>query len=315
MSRSETRTGLAWLLLFFKGMAMGAADAVPGVSGGTIAFITNIYEELIHSLRAVNPLALRVLFSEGIVAFWRHINGNFLVVLLSGIVFSLLLFAHSVVYLLEYYPQYVRALFCGLVLASSWYVWRQINAWQWLSLLLMLAGMLLTLALAFLPQSQGNTSLWYYFFCGAVAICAMILPGISGAFILLLLGVYEPVLAALRAMDIAVILVFAGGCACGLMSFAQLLSWLFRHYHAQTLSCLLGVLLGSLYKLWPWQQEILSEADAAGETMSVLSRAVLPGHYEQLSAQSAGLGLCLLLALAGFLLVLALERFSRLAIE
>lgn len=256
----QKRDFRALALLFSKGLAMGAADVVPGVSGGTIAFITNIYEELLDSLKRCNPLALKTLFYgegsliERIQELWHQVNATFLVTLLAGIATSLLLLANLVLYLLEAWREPTMGFFSGLVLASAVCLGYQKSRWNWRQLLLVTAGLLLTVMLAFLPRAGGGMdSLLYFFFCGAVAICAMILPGISGAFILLLLGAYEPVLSALMNFQLDIIAVLIVGCVIGLLSFANLLSWLFQHHRQATLAVLLGVLLGSLYSIWPWQ--------------------------------------------------------------
>ncbi len=271
------------LTLFLKGMAMGAADTVPGVSGGTIAFITNIYEELIFSIQACNLKALQILNKDGFKSVWSHINGNFLLTLFIGIISSAILFANIVSFLLESYEGYVMAFFVGLILASSLYIWRQIHVKGWLSYLLFLAGVLLTVLLNFLPQGQSQASAFYIFFSGAIAICAMILPGISGAFILLLLGAYENVLEAVRTIDLNLLLSFVLGCIVGLISFSHLLAYLLGYWRQQTLTFLLGVLLGSLYTIWP------SQLSAEEFTFPVL-------------------GFSILLAMIGFFLVYIIEK-------
>jgi len=240
-------------VLFLKGMAMGAADTVPGVSGGTIAFITNIYEELIFSIQACNLKALKILYKDGIKLAWKHINGEFLLILFLGIISSAILFANIVSIFLDNFETYVMSFFIGLILASSLYIWRKIRVNGWLSYLLFLGGVLLAVLLNFIPQGQSQTSIFYIFFSGAIAICAMILPGISGAFILLLLGAYESVLEAVRTIDLIILLSFISGCIVGLISFSNLLAYLIGYWRQQTLTFLLGVLLGSLYIIWPSQ--------------------------------------------------------------
>jgi putative membrane protein len=301
----------ARVLLFFKGMAMGAADSVPGVSGGTIAFITNIYDELLASIIAVNPTTLRLLFSRGPATAWRAVNGAFLLTLVSGILLALVLSANLVVYLLATQYTYLMCFFTGLIVASVWYVSLQIRQWNLLRVGLFLAGMVLCVALAFLPRFSGADSLLYYFFCGALAICAMILPGISGAFILLLLGAYEPVIRALTGMDWPVILVFALGCVTGLLSFARVLFWLLRHQRQGTLACLLGILVGSLYSLWPWRQALAPVANLAeGERILFSYRNLPPSAQDVVTGMAISLPLCLLLAAGGFLLVWGLETLG-----
>lgn len=289
------------VLLFLKGMAMGAADSVPGVSGGTIAFIANIYDELLAAIMAVNPATARLLFTRGFKAAWLAVNGEFLLVLGSGILLSLVLFANIVLYLLAEHYAALMSFFVGLIAASVWYVHRQIPAWTLPRTLLLLTGATASVLLALVPPFQGVDNLLYFFLCGAVAICAMILPGISGAFVLLLLGAYENVLRALTGMDWPVILVFAAGCAMGLLSFARLLFWLLRDYRAPTLALLLGVLAGSLYNLWPWREML-----DTSPTVLPLYRNISPLQW-MAEQGGAGLLVCLVLAVAGFLLVWGLE--------
>ncbi|PCJ40410.1 MAG: DUF368 domain-containing protein [SAR86 cluster bacterium] len=244
------------LMLFFKGMAMGAADTVPGVSGGTIAFITNIYEELIFSIQACNLKALQILYKEGLSAAWKQINGTFLLILFLGIISSAILLANIVGFLLDNYEAYVMSFFIGLILASGLYIRKQITDWSYQKYFLLLAGIFLAVSLNFIPQSDNQMNLLFVFFSGAIAICAMILPGISGAFILLLLGAYEGVLEAVRNIDLIILLPFMAGCIVGLISFSNFLAYLLGHWRAQTLTFLLGVLIGSLYSMWPSQLSI-----------------------------------------------------------
>lgn len=296
--RSELRNTL---LLFFKGMAMGAADSVPGVSGGTIAFISNIYDELLASIKAINPGNIRLCFSAGPLAAWSAINGKFLLTLGLGILSSLLISAHVVLWLLAHQYTYLMCFFTGLILASLWYVGKQITHWNAFQLTMLLAGILLSIGLALLPEFQGSDQLWYFFVCGAVAICAMLLPGISGAFILLLLGAYEPVLNALTSMYWPVILVFAAGCLTGLLSFSRVLYWLLLRHRAPTLAALLGLLAGSLYVLWPWRLYTPEEPGYQN---------VLPVALDAISGQGISLLLALALMLMGFILVLGLDRLG-----
>lgn len=302
MEISSAKTLRGRLLVFLKGMAMGVADSVPGVSGGTIAVMAGIYEELIHSLKNLNPLALWEYRKRGPAGFWRSINGSFLVSLLLGIVIALFLSANTVLYLLDtHYPQ-LMAFFCGLVLASTFFLRRQVLRWGLLEGVFLLVGSVITLLIAFINPMAGQTGYAYLFLCGAVAICAMILPGISGAFILLLLGVYDYVLAALRALDVGVIVVFAAGCATGLLSFSHLLSWTFRYYREQTYAFLTGMLLASIVVLWPWK--FTPEAGAQGA--SYLS----PSAYAALTGSSVSVLSATGFFILGFALVAIFERIS-----
>lgn len=263
--RTTSSVFRARLVLFLKGMAMGVADSVPGVSGGTIAVISGIYEALINALKQCHPLALKVLWQQGPRAFWQQIHGPFLLTLGGGILLSLILMANTVLYLLETWFELVMAFFMGLVLASCWLLRAEAGRWSLFKAMLFAIGFTLTALTAILNPMAGSTALPYVFFSGMIAICAMILPGISGAFILLLLGVYEYVLGALRDFQPGVILVFGLGCVIGLLSFAHLLSWTFRYYREQSYAFLIGMLAASLIVLWPWREA--SVADAAPGTM------------------------------------------------
>lgn len=303
MDRSSTDTGKGRLSIFLKGMAMGVADSVPGVSGGTIAVMAGVYEELIHSLKNLNPVTLWGYRKQGIAGFWRSINGSFLMALLLGIVSALFISANTVLYLLEFHYPQLMAFFCGLVLASTWYLLQQVPRWNLPNGLLFLLGAGVTLLIAFVNPMAAQVSYWYLFLCGAIAICAMILPGISGAFILLLLGVYDFVLSALRGLDLAVIVVFASGCALGLLSFAHLLSWTFEHYRDRTYAFLTGMLLASVVVLWPWK---LVPEDAVLGTQYLS-----PSAYAATTGAPSTILSVLLLLLLGFALVLFFERIGR----
>lgn len=285
------------LILFLKGVAIGIADSVPGVSGGTIAVISGIYDELLQALRSCNPMALKILWQQGPRVFWQHIHGSFLITLGLGILGSLILMANTVLYLLDNYFMLVMAFFLGLVLASCWLLYPQAGKPAALKAVLFVSGFLITTLTALLNPAVGSSSLLYLFFCGMIAICAMILPGISGAFILILLGAYEYVLGALRNMQMDVILVFALGCAIGLLSFAHVLSLMLRYHREETFTFLIGMLLASLVVLWPWR---LSTEPGSGLGM-------MPWTYADLTGQSAQLPMVLICALAGFSVIVVLQ--------
>ncbi len=287
------------LVLFGKGMAMGVADSVPGVSGGTIAVMVGIYEELVNSLKGLNPLVLHTRWAGGPLQFWRNINGGFLLTLLLGIVTSLYLSASTVLYLLDTQYPLMMAFFAGLVFASTWFLQRQVLHWGGIEIGMALLGAAVALVVSLANPMAGDTGLVYLFFCGMVAICAMILPGISGAFVLILLGAYDYVLAALRALNFPVILVFASGCAIGLLSFSHLLSWTFFHYRQQTYAFLTGMLAASVLVLWPWKQT------ADGE-INFLS----PAGFEATTGQPAQVLIVLLLVVVGYAVVAIFERIT-----
>lgn len=290
--------------VFLKGMAMGIADSVPGVSGGTIAAISGIYETLLNSLKRCNPMALRVWQQAGFKTFWQHINGVFLLTLLLGIATSLALMANAVLYLLDHYPIPLMTFFMGLVLASCFMLLPEAGRLNGFRVVLILLGFALTASTAVLNPAAGSTSLIYVFFSAMLAICAMILPGISGAFILLMLGMYEYVLASLRSLDLLVILVFMAGCATGLLSFAHLLSWTFRHYREQSYAVLTGMLAASLIVLWPWR------GMTASAHSSQQGQWLMPWQYEAVAGEPSQWVLALLTAIAGAAIIVAFAKFS-----
>lgn len=289
------------LVLFLKGMAMGVADSVPGVSGGTIAVISGIYETLIHALRRCNPMALRVLVQQGPREFWKQIHGGFLLTLGGGILLSLILMANAVLYLLAEHFVLVMAFFMGLVLASCWMLRRETGRWDLVNVLLFVAGFAVTTSSFLLNPAVGSSSLLYVFVCGMIAICAMILPGISGAFILILLGAYEQVLDALRSVQMDIVLVFALGCAVGLLSFAHFLGWLFYYYRQRTYAFLVGMLAASLIVLWPWRQ--LQESGRGVP--------VWPEQYLALTGEPSRVLMVLFCAALGAVVILTFAHLTR----
>lgn len=302
----DRRTGRQQLLLYVKGMAMGAADVVPGVSGGTVAFITGIYDQLIDSIRAFDLQALKMLCRGQWLQLWRHVDGSFLLVLMLGIATSILTMARLVSALLHDFPILIGAFFIGLILASSLYVARQISGWTAWRVGLMFGGMGLALFIGALQPTHISLDWPWVFGAGALAICAMILPGISGSFILLLLGMYTPVLTAIKELDLAFIAVFGTGCVCGLMAFVRLLSYLLREYHAAVLALLTGVLLGSLSIIWPWKQRLGVSSDAHDV---VNMQNVLPWHYGDMATSQ--LLPAIVLLFVGVALVLGLEKIAQ----
>ena len=293
----------AYLVLFLKGMAMGAADVVPGVSGGTIAFISGIYEELLRSIRACTPFALASLFRDGPRVFWQRINGTFLSVLFSGILFSIATLARLITYLLDEQPLLLWSFFFGLIVASVFFIWRQLvrkGVWEYSFLLL---GLCTALAFAFAPPVQPEPTLFVVFGAGMLAICAMILPGISGSFILLLLGMYSVILGAVSSADFSLLSIFCLGCVAGLMAFSRLLSWLLSRFHGVTLSVLTGFLAGSLVMVWPWRESVIMSNEGREAALSLL----MPRQYAQVVGDPQ-LPATLGLMAVGFILVLCLEN-------
>ena len=286
--------------MFFKGMAMGASDVVPGVSGGTIAFITGIYERLIHAIKSINLANLKLLLKGRFSEFWQNIDGWFLVCVVAGIGVSFLSLAKLITMLLDTYPQYVWSFFFGLILASTVFVGRDVR-WNWKTILAFAAFAVLSFFITS-PQNAPlaqNDSYWYIFLCGAIAICAMILPGISGSFILVLLGQYTFMLNALTELQIVIILVFAAGALIGIVAFSHVLNWLFLHFKQITLASLTGFMFGSLNKIWPWKETLTTFTDRHGNVKPLTQSNILPKIDSSfwISILMIAIGLCLIFAI------------------
>ncbi len=300
----------ARLILCLKGMAMGAADVVPGVSGGTIAFISGIYEELIDSLRRWTPAALGIWRRQGVNAFWQYVNGNFLLTVFGGVLLSIFSLANLVHYLLEHHPLLVWGFFFGLVVASIVYIGRQLPIRSpaiWVGLIV---GTLVALGISVGKPVQLPAEWWMVFIAGSIAICAMILPGVSGSFLLLLMGMYPVFIQAVVELNWWILGCFLAGCVTGLLLFSHLLGWLLRHYHDRTLAVLTGFLVGSLNIIWPWKHTLETFTNRHGEQVPLVQENLLPGHYGVVTGSDPQTAMVLVLMALGLLLVLALEHWS-----
>lgn len=286
---------------------MGAADVVPGVSGGTVAFVTGIYDDFLNSLRSIRPSTVKLLISDGPGAAWRAINGNFLLAVVAGIVTSLFSFAGLISYCLQTFPLLVWSLFFGLILASAVYMFRQLEtrgAGEWAALI---AGLLIAWLISIVRPTDFPPYDWMLFFAGALAICAMILPGISGSFILLLIGAYPLFLHALKTPDLVMLSYFLAGCVVGLLSFSHFLGWLLRRFRAKTLALLTGFLFGSLSVIWPWKEVVQTRINSRGEEVPFIQNNVLPAVYEQATGLSSEWPACVIAMLIGVALVFGIE--------
>ena len=297
----ENRNLFQYIIVALKGMAMGAADVVPGVSGGTIAFISGIYEELISSLNNIDLQLFKLWHSDGLKAAWKKVNGNFLLALFAGIMTSVLTLARLISWLLENEPVLVWSFFFGLVAASIFFVGKNISRWSPGTILVFLIGAVLAYIITVLPPVSNNESLPYLFLSGALAVCAMILPGISGAFILVLLGSYKTVLDAVHERDFMIIAVVALGAVFGLLSFAKLLKWMFQRYRNLTLALLTGFMLGSLNKIWPWKKVVTTAEPNVSREVN-MSPFDMAGDNQLLMA--------ILLAILGFSVIFILEKLA-----
>ncbi|GAB2896109.1 DUF368 domain-containing protein [Microbulbifer echini] len=292
-----------------RGMGMGAADVVPGVSGGTIAFITGIYQELIESLSRIGPHCFTIWREQGLSAAWKYINGSFLLSLFLGVLISIFSLARVISILLQEYPILVWAFFFGLVLASILPILRNIPRWSPSTIAFLLLGVTLAIALSELRPGEIPATPLTLFLSGALAICAMTLPGISGAFILLMIGIYPKVLTAVHTLQITNLLCFAAGAALGLMLFSRLLSWLMHKYIARTLAFLGGILLGSLKIIWPWKLP-MDNAEGVSTKLAPLLSNTSPSNFMAQTGESAHIGAAITVALVAVVLVLAIDYFG-----
>lgn len=299
--------------IFLRGLGMGAADAVPGVSGGTIAFITGIYEELIESIKRFGPSAFTALRQGGVNGLAQHLNLGFLVPLLAGIALSLISVAHAVVWLLDNQPLMLNGFFLGLVAASALIVARHPVNWHWWYILPLALGLLLAQGLPVLmPAVNGlGSQALVLLVGGSIAISAMLLPGVSGSFLLLSMGLYDVVMEGLRGFDVPLLAWFATGCILGLVCFSRLLSWLLRRHHGATLQMLLGFIIGSMPVLWPWRELIRYQIGGENQVIPLDYRYLAPWDYTAVTGESAQLLGVTAVAVIGMLLVLAVARLGR----
>lgn len=295
-----------YFIIGLKGMAMGAADIVPGVSGGTIALIAGIYEEFINSLKSFSS-ALLVLKNNGIAATWKHINGNFLIALFVGIGVSLLSLVQFIKYALLEHPILLWSFFFGLIVASVYFVGKQVNKWDAKSIVSLVLGAVSIFLITGLGPAETPNALWFLFVAGMLAICAMILPGISGAFILVLLGKYAYVIESLSDLKFSVIITFALGCITGLLSFSHFLSYMLKKHFNITIALLTGFMIGSLNKIWPWKNTLETMLDRHGEVIPKIQENVMPA---QLIDSDPQVLMACILAVLGFGIIFALELLA-----
>ena len=307
-----------YLLIAVKGACMGGADVIPGVSGGTIAFITGIYDEFVGSIASVNMEAVRLLLRGRFKDFWKHINGSFLLALIAGIGISVLSLAGLMQYLLESHPIQTWAFFFGLIIASSIFILRGISGWKLREMLLVIGGVILGVTVCTLSPTQTPDALWFIFLSGAIAICAMILPGISGSFILLILGKYEYIMGVITglfsgnfASNFLILCVFLVGAVVGILGFSKFLHWLLARWHKETLIVLAGFIIGSLVKVWPWSngEAIVTSQFPELATLAETTQSGLPAEVvsQYMTTADMHIGGAILFALIGFTLVTGIE--------
>ena len=290
---------------------MGAADVVPGVSGGTIAFITGIYDTLLESIRRINPSVIGIWKKEGFKAAFQHINGLFLIALFGGVLTSIATLAKLISWLLVTHPIPLWSFFFGLILVSVFHMLKQIEQRSLSRLIFLLLGVAFAYSITVLNPLQLEPTSINVLLAGGIAICAMILPGISGSFILLLIGMYTPVLGAVKSFDFSILLLFLAGCVIGLLSFSHVLSWLLKRFRDLTLVFLTGLMLGTLPKIWPWKETISWRTNSKGEQVPLIQHNLSPSDFEALTSQPAQLGIAIILMLCAIGLVLGLEKFAQ----
>ncbi len=290
---------------------MGAADVVPGVSGGTIAFITGIYDTLLESIRRINPSLFSIWKKDGFKAAFNHINGFFLISLFAGIFTSIATLAKLISWLLETHPIPIWSFFFGLILVSVYHIIRQVEKRDAIRFVALLIGIGFAYSITVLKPLHMEPTAINTILAGAIAICAMILPGISGSFILLLIGMYAPVLGAVKGFQIDILALFLVGCVAGLLSFSHLLSWLLRKFRDLTLMFLTGLMIGTLPKIWAlWKETLTWRTNSKGEQVPLLEQNLSPFEFEHITSQPSQLLLAVIMMLAAIALVLGLEKFA-----
>lgn len=314
------RNFLQYILVTAKGLAMGAADVVPGVSGGTIAFISGIYEELIETIHKIDLGFFKIWKKEGFKAAWKQYNLSFLLALFVGVFISIVSLAKLITWLLEFYPILVWSFFFGLVIASIVYVGQQIQSWRPAVVLALIVASVLSYLITIADPTGSPDSIWFLFFAGFVAIIAMILPGISGAFILLLLGAYTSVIGLVTQLGEGVttfngslflgalgkLLVFGLGAILGLKMFSRVLNWMFKHHKNLILAVLTGFMVGALNKIWPWKEVLQYRMNHVGERIPFIERSILPQNYDG----NPQILYAILFAVIGFLTIFLLEKMA-----
>lgn len=306
------------ILTGLKGFGMGAANVIPGVSGGTIALLTGIFTEIIDALNALmDPSSWKMLLKGQFREFWRYIHGTFLVSLLVGVLISIFSLAKLMVYVMHFYPVQTWAFFFGLIIASSVYMIYDIKGWKFVDVLFFAVGIALGVVICTLSPTTTPDDLWFIFICGAIAVCTMILPGISGSFILVILGKYDYIMQSVNQLNLPVLLVFGLGCVIGILGFSKFLHWLLKRYERATMLTLVGFVIGALVKVWPWN-DMTAVAEGQLLRSGMTTEAAQAGAQALLSAGNAAQGIdlqisgAIIWAIAGLALVAILEYLSSL---
>ncbi|MFA8301411.1 MAG: DUF368 domain-containing protein [Hyphomicrobiales bacterium] len=300
-----------YISLLFKGIAMGAANVIPGVSGGTIALITGIFERIINSIKNIDLKAIKLLFSGQFKEFAKKIDLYFLIAVFVGIFIAIVSLARLFDYLFTNYPVYIWSYFFGLVLASVYFVGKTIEKWKLSVWITFIIGALIAIGISLLNPAKENDSFIYLILCGVISICSMILPGLSGSFVLILMGNYQLVMIhAINNRDIMTLLPVAIGAVIGLIAFSHILSWVFKSYKDQTISILTGFILGSLSILWPWQKPVFL-TDATGNIIYKKGEQIIAGYDKYLpNGFNSQVIFAIILLIIGILSIYAIEKVA-----
>ncbi len=293
--------------IFLKGVAMGAANVIPGVSGGTIALITGIYERLINAIKACDITAVKLFLAKDFNKLWQHVDGRFLCAIGAGVIVSIVSLAKLFEYLLTSYERFTMAFFFGLILLSLYYVAKRISNWSASVIAALIVGSAIAISIALLAPASQNSSFFYVFLCGVIAISSMILPGLSGSFVLIIMGNYALVLGAISTLNMSILLPLALGCVVGIIAFSHAIAWIFKHFENQTLSLMTGFVLGSLVVIWPWKNAVMQTVQRAGKP----PKEVVASYQWYLpDLISTNTLTCVALMLAGAVSIYLMERFA-----
>ncbi len=290
-----------YIILILKGIGIGAANVIPGVSGGTIALLTGIYERLINSIKSFNLHSLKLLLQGKFKEFCKVTDFYFLLSIIIGLIISTISLSKILIYLLDKHPIATWSFFFGLVLISCFYIIIEIKKWNISTIISTLIGVSIAVYVCLASPSETPETWWFIMICGAIAICAMILPGISGSFILVLLVKYEYIMKAIGDLNISILTLFIIGAVIGIVAFSHILSWLLKKYYKQTMALLTGFMIGSLLKIWPWQIILEGSGDKA------ISHPILPHVYQNIRGLEPQIGTAILFAILGIAIVVVLE--------
>ena len=306
----ELRKPKDYILLYLKGLSMGAADVVPGVAGGTVAFLSGIYEEIVYSLNNIDRESVKLLIQRDPEGFWKRINGNFLTVVFAGILTSFLTLAKLMGFLLRQNQILVNSFFFGLILLSAPLVLREIKSWNLQMILAFLAGVGVAYSMTLLSPVQSPNTWWFIFFVGILVVCATFLPGISGSFMLLLLGKYQYLIQSVANFNVLVIIIFVAGCMVGLFGFSRFLVWALEKHRPATVALLAGLMLGALNKVWPWRAVIEYATNRKGEQVPAFDKSILPWNYVVQTGKDPQVFQAVLMMAIGFFIVFLIHKIA-----